>query len=133
MQIILVHLQSNVSFVFAISFHIFYLKFYQFPSYFYRSSHPEVFLRKDILRICSKFTGETHAEKFLCNFIEITLWHGCSPVNLLHIFRTPFPRNTSGWLLLFLFVFICFCFYLYSSLFVFAVQEKLFFSSLTLK
>ena len=33
----------------------------------------------------------------LCNFIEITLWHGCSPVNLLHIFRTPFLKNTSGW------------------------------------
>ena len=31
---------------------------------------------------------------------EITLRHGCSPVNLLHIFRTPFTRNTSGWLLL---------------------------------
>ena len=26
----------------------------------------------------------------LCNFFEITLQHGCSPVNLLHIFRTPF-------------------------------------------
>ena len=23
----------------------------------------------------------------------------CSPVNLLRIFRTPFPKNTSGWLL----------------------------------
>ena len=34
------------------------------------------------------------------NFIEITLRHGCSPVNLLHIFRTPFPNNTSGRLLL---------------------------------
>ena len=34
------------------------------------------------------------------NFIEITLRHGCSPVNLLHIFRTLFPKNTSGWLLL---------------------------------
>ena len=31
---------------------------------------------------------------------EIALWHGCSPVNLLHIFRTPFPKSTSGWLLL---------------------------------
>ena len=30
----------------------------------------------------------------------IALRHGCSPVNLLHIFRTPFPRNTYGWLLL---------------------------------
>ena len=32
----------------------------------------------------------------LCNFIEITLRHGCSPVNLLHIFRTPFLKNISG-------------------------------------
>ena len=37
----------------------------------------------------------------LCNFIENKLWHGCSPVNLLHIFRTPFQQNTSGELLLF--------------------------------
>ena len=36
----------------------------------------------------------------LSNFIEITLGHGCSPVNLLHIFRIPFPKNTSGRLLL---------------------------------
>ena len=35
----------------------------------------------------------------LCNFIETTLRHGCSAVNLLHIFRTSFHRNTSGWLL----------------------------------
>ena len=38
--------------------------------------------------------------KLLCNFIEIALWHGCSPINLLHIFRRPFPKNTSGGLLL---------------------------------
>ena len=41
-----------------------------------------------------------------CNFnkvaIEIALRHRCSPVNLLHIFRTPFPRKTSGRLLLLL-------------------------------
>ena len=30
------------------------------------------------------------------NFIEITLRHGCSPAYLLHIFRTPFTKNTSG-------------------------------------
>ena len=36
----------------------------------------------------------------LNNFIEITLRHGSYPVNLLHISRAPFPRNTSGWLLL---------------------------------
>ena len=36
------------------------------------------------------------------NFIEITFGHGCSPVNLLHIFRTPFPKKTSGGMLLLL-------------------------------
>ena len=35
-----------------------------------------------------------------CNIIEITLCYGCSPVNLLHIFRTSFPKITSRWLLL---------------------------------
>ena len=29
-------------------------------------------------------------------FIEITLRHGCSPVNVLHNFRTPSPNNVSG-------------------------------------
>ena len=33
--------------------------------------------------------------KLLCNFIEITLWHGCSSVNLLGIFRTSFFVGTS--------------------------------------
>ena len=33
------------------------------------------------------------------NFIKITLLHNCSPVNLLHIFRTHFYENTSGGLL----------------------------------
>ena len=31
-----------------------------------------------------------------CDFIEIALRHAFYPVNLLHIFRKPFPRNTSG-------------------------------------
>ena len=38
--------------------------------------------------------------KLQSNFIEIVLWQWCSPVNLLHFFRTPFSKNTSGWLLL---------------------------------
>ena len=38
--------------------------------------------------------------KLQSNFIEIALRQECSPVNLLHIFRTPFLKNTSGWLLL---------------------------------
>ena len=39
----------------------------------------------------------------LCNFIEITLRDGCYLVNLVHIFRTPFPKYTSGQLFLLLF------------------------------
>ena len=38
-----------------------------------RSSHPEMFCGKGVMKICIKFTGE----------------------NLLHIFRTPFPKNNS--------------------------------------
>ena len=34
--------------------------------------------------------------KVASNFIEITLRDKCSPVNLLHIFKTPFSKNTFG-------------------------------------
>ena len=69
------------------------------------SAHPVVISGKDVLKICSKFTGEhpsrsVISKKLLSKFIEITLRHGCSPVDLLHVFRTPFPKNSSGWLLL---------------------------------
>ena len=48
--------------------------------------------------ICSKFTEEhpcrsAISRKLQSNFIEITLRHGCSPVNLLHIFKTLFLRT----------------------------------------
>ena len=69
----------------------------------FRCSHPVVFLRKGFLKIYSKFTGEHpcwSVISLLGNFIEIILWHGCFPVNLLHIFRTNFPENTYSWLLL---------------------------------
>ena len=33
--------------------------------------------------------------KVASNFVEVALGHGCSPVNLQHIFRKPFPKNTS--------------------------------------
>ena len=38
-----------------------------------------------------------------CDFNKVAkqpFRHGCSPVNLLHIFKTPFPRNNPGGLLL---------------------------------
>ena len=74
---------------------------------FCRSSPPEVLLVKGVLKICIKITGEhpyrsVISINLICNFIEITLRHGCSPVNLLHIFRTHLTKNISGWLLLYL-------------------------------
>ena len=63
-----------------------------FESDISRNSHPEVFLEKGVLKICSKFTGEHPCQS--------VIWHGCSPVNSMHIFITPFLKNTSGRLLL---------------------------------
>ena len=56
-----------------------------------RSSRPDVLLRKGVQKICSKLTGEHPCRsaisiKLQSNFIEISLRHGCSPVNSLHIF-----------------------------------------------
>ena len=65
----------------------------------------KVILGKGVLKIYSKYTRENPCRsemsiKLLCNFTEITLWHGCSLKNLLHIFRTLFSKNTTGGLLL---------------------------------
>ena len=78
---------------------------WRLASSWYRSSHPEVFIEKGVLKICSKFTEEHQCQnaisiKLQSNFIEILFRHGCSPVNSLHIFRTPFLKNTSRRLLL---------------------------------
>ena len=86
----------------------------------FRSSHPELFLGKGAPKIRSKFTREHSCRsaisiKLLCNIIKIALRHGCSPVNLLHIFRTPFLKNIRGRLLLS--IFMSFCFYTEVSLY----------------
>ena len=64
-----------------------------------------MFLGKGVLKICSKLTWEHPCQsvisiKLLCTFIGIIFRHGCSPVNLLYIFRTPFTKITSRRLLL---------------------------------
>ena len=55
----------------------------------YRSSPLELLFKKGILWICITFPGECPCifvilVKLWCNFIEIALLHGCSPVNLVH-------------------------------------------------
>ena len=63
-----------------------------------RSNRSEMFSRKSVLKIFSKFTGKHPSQsvisiKLQSNFIEIKIRHGCSPVNLLHIFKTPIPKK----------------------------------------
>ena len=49
---------------------------------------------------CSCVLRKRCFKNMLCNFIEITLRHGWSPVDLLHIFRTLFDKNFYGEVLL---------------------------------
>ena len=69
----------------------------------WKQKKPLMLLRKGVWKVCSKLTGEhpcrsVISTKLQNKFIGIVLRHGCSPVNLLHIFRTTFLKNSSGWL-----------------------------------
>ena len=64
----------------------------------FRSTRQELFLGKSVLKRCNKFTGEHPCRSVIS--IKIALRHGCSPVTLMHFFRTIFSKKTSGWLLL---------------------------------
>ena len=46
--------------------------------------------------ILKKSCSENKQQIYRTHLIEIIPRHTCSPVNLLHIFRTPFTKNTSG-------------------------------------
>ena len=72
-----------------------------------QKQHSEGVLRKRFSKKCNKFTGEHSCQnaisiKLHYNFIEIALYYGFYPVSLLIIFRTPFPKSISAWLLLLL-------------------------------
>ena len=68
-----------------------------------RSIHPEMFSGKVDLKIYSKFTGENPC---FVTLLKSHFSNGCSPVNVIYSFRTPFPKNTSGWLFLNLGIFV---------------------------
>ena len=73
-----------------------------------RSSRPEVFCKKGVLRNFTKFTGKHLCESLFfnkvaglaCNFIKKRLWHRCFPVNFVKFLRTPFFIEHLWWLLL---------------------------------
>ena len=64
----------------------------------FRSSPLKAFLWETVLKICSKFTKE-HPSKSLISiklssvYMEITIRHRCSPVNLLYISEHLFIRT----------------------------------------
>ena len=76
----------------------------------YRSSRPEVFCKKGVLRNFAKFTGKHLCQSFFFNkvaglrpatLLKKRLWHRCFPVNLVEFLRTLFLR----WLLLCIYIF----------------------------
>ena len=61
-----------------------------------RSSRPDVFYNKGVLRNFAKFTGPRPATLLK----KRLLWHRCFPVNFAKFLRTTFLQNTSS---------VCFC------------------------
>ena len=70
---------------------------------FVRSSSPEVFCRKGVLRNFLKFTGKDLCQSLFFNkvagfgpatLLKKKLWHRCLPVNFAKILRTPFFYRT---------------------------------------
>ena len=66
----------------------------------FRSNPPKVFSKKSAVKIRREPTGEqprrsTISKKRLCNFIEITPMHGCTPKNPQNTCKTPLPRRTT--------------------------------------
>ena len=71
----------------------------------FRSSHPEVFCKKGVLRNFANFAGKHLCQSLFFNKIEDlnpatllkkSLWHRCFPVNFAKFLRTSFLQNTSG-------------------------------------
>ena len=76
---------------------------------FYRSSCPEVFCKKGVLRNFAKFTGKHLCQNLFFNkvaglrpatLLKNSLWHKYFSVNFPKFLRTPFLTKHLRWLLL---------------------------------
>ena len=71
-----------------------------------RSSHPEVFCKKGVLKNFAKFTGKQQCQShFLIKLQALgpdikRPWHRCFPVNVAKFLRTSFLTEHLLWLLL---------------------------------
>ena len=70
----------------------------------FRSSLPEVFYKKGVLKKLAKFTGKHLSQGLLFNkvaglrlatLLKMRLWDMCFPVNFANFLRTLFLKNTS--------------------------------------
>ena len=75
----------------------------------YKTSQPEVFCKKDVLRNFAKFTRKHLCPSLFFNkvaglrpatLLKKRLWHRCFPVNFVKFLRTPFLTEHVRWLLL---------------------------------
>ena len=78
-------------------------------NYLARSSRPEVFCIKGVLRDLTKFTGKHLCQSlFFIKAADLTprtllkkrRWHSCFPVKFVKFLRTPFYTEHLWWLLL---------------------------------
>ena len=63
----------------------------------YRSSRPEVFCEKRVLRKFTKFTGNRLCQSLFFNIVTGLV---CFPMNVVKFLRTPFLTKHLRWLLL---------------------------------
>ena len=61
-----------------------------------RSSRPEVFCKKDVLKNFAKFQSLILNKVAVLNFIKKETWQGCFPVNFAKFLRTPFFTEHLG-------------------------------------
>ena len=82
-----------------------------YPKFIFRSSRPEVFCKKGVLRNFAKFTVKHLWQRLFFNkvsglcpatLLKKNLWHRCFPVNFVKFLRTP-PSFTEHlrWMLLY--------------------------------
>ena len=87
---------TKMSLMELMSFHYFFLNLFYVLC---RSSHPDVFCKKGVLRKFSKFTGKHLCQSLYLNKVACLrpatlfkkrLWHRCFPVSFGNSLRTPF-------------------------------------------
>ena len=75
------------------------VEIYQKCVQLFRSSRPEVFCKKDVLRNFTKFTGIHLCQSLFLNKVKKRIWHRCFPVNFAKFLRAIFLTEHLRWTL----------------------------------